>query len=83
MRDITLQNIVDWLIPDFKEKDDKFKSILLTEANKRRVEKGKLDPSVLIKKKPEGPTNTEESASQPTHNKNDVEFKLLPFPDED
>ena len=41
MRDITLQNIVDWLIPDFKERD----------ANKRRVAKGKLKPDVLLKKK--------------------------------
>ena len=53
VRDMTLQNIVDWLIPDFKERDDKFKSILLMEANKRRVFKGKLDPDVLVKKKHE------------------------------
>jgi predicted Zn-ribbon and HTH transcriptional regulator len=26
VRDMTLQNIVDWLIPDFKERDDKLKS---------------------------------------------------------
>jgi len=50
VKDTTLQNIVDWLIPDFKERDDKLKAILLQEANERRVKKGKLDPSVLIKK---------------------------------
>ncbi len=26
VRDMTLQNIVDWLIPDFKERDDKLKA---------------------------------------------------------
>ena len=59
VRDITLQNIVDWLIPDFKERDDKFKSILLHEANKRRVAKGKLSADVLIKKKKEEPATNE------------------------
>lgn len=74
VKDITLQNIVDWLIPDFKERDDKFKSILLNEAIKRRVAKGKLGADALIKKR------TEETA---TDSSNDIEFKLLPFPDED
>jgi hypothetical protein len=50
VKDTTLQNIVDWLIPDFKDRDDKLKAVLLQEANERRVKKGKLDPSVLIKK---------------------------------
>ena len=36
VRDITLQNIVDWLIPDFKVRDDKLKQSLLQEALKRR-----------------------------------------------
>lgn len=80
VRDITLQNIVDWLIPDFKERDDKFKSILLTEANKRRVASGKLNPDVLLKKKPEV---TDETMSETGGSKNEIEFKLLPFPEED
>ena len=52
VKDITLQNIVDWLIPDFKERDDKLKSQLLHQANERRVKQGKLNPDVLLKKKP-------------------------------
>jgi len=47
VKDITLQNIVDWLIPDFKERDDRLKNTLLHEANERRVKKGKLPPEVL------------------------------------
>ena len=80
VRDITLQNIVDWLIPDFKERDDKFKSILLLDANTRRVAKGKLKPEVLIKKKQQN-LDTNDS-TEPKVN-SDIEFKLLPFPDED
>ena len=63
VRDITLQNIVDWLIPDFKERDDKFKSILLNEANKRRVAKGKLPAEALIRRKPEGAGTAEEGTT--------------------
>ena len=51
VRDITLQNIVDWLIPDFKHRDDKLKSQLLHEAHVRRVNKGKLDAKILQKGK--------------------------------
>ena len=43
---------MDWLIPDFKERDDKLKSQLLKQAIERRVKAGKLKPDVLIKKKP-------------------------------
>ena len=50
VKDITLQNIVDWLIPDFKERDDKLKSQLLKQAIERRVKAGKLKPDALIKK---------------------------------
>lgn len=36
VRDITLQNIVDWLIPDFKMRDDKLKVQLLKEKQEKR-----------------------------------------------
>ena len=51
VRDMTLQNIVDWLIPDFKERDDKLKSQLLKQINEKRAVKGTLrNPNA--KKKP-------------------------------
>ena len=37
VRDITLQSIVDWLIPDFKERDDKLKAQLLKQINEKRM----------------------------------------------
>lgn len=37
VRDITMQNIVDWLIPDFKERDDKLKAQLLKQLNEKRA----------------------------------------------
>lgn len=42
VRDITMQNIVDWLIPDFKERDDKLKATLLKSLNEKRAAKGTL-----------------------------------------
>ena len=36
VRDLTLQNIVDWLIPDFKMRDDKLKQALLKEILMKR-----------------------------------------------
>ena len=39
---MTLQSIVDWLIPDFKERDDKLKSQLLKQVNEKRDAKGTL-----------------------------------------
>lgn len=86
VKDITLQNIVDWLIPDFKERDDKLKSKLLQEANERRVKKGKLPAEILNKPSKsvevELPNSQED---QPAKTKADInfEFKLVPFPDED
>ena len=32
VKDITLQNIADWVLPQFKERDEKLKSDLLQEA---------------------------------------------------
>jgi hypothetical protein len=92
VKDTTLQNIVDWLIPDFKERDDKLKATLLQEANERRVKKGKLDPSVLIKKVPkreeevklpDSQTSQDKEKAKPEANDINFEFKLLPFTDED
>lgn len=93
VKDTTLQNIVDWLIPDFKERDDKLKAILLQEANERRVKKGKLDPSVLLKKVhkkeevklPDSQTSQDKKVAKQSETNNDInfEFKLLPFTDED
>ncbi len=51
MRDITLQSIVDWLIPDFKERDDKLKAQLLKQINEKRMQKGTLKPGANSKKK--------------------------------
>ena len=36
VKDITLQNIVDWVIPDFKEGEEKLKAELLKEAQLKR-----------------------------------------------
>ena len=97
VKDITLQNIVDWLIPDFKERDDKLKSQLLQQANERRVKQGKLNPDVLIKKKPKtaieemeiemgnSHDSQKQSKTRQSETNNDInfEFKLVPFQDED
>ena len=48
---MTLQNIVDWLIPDFKERDDKLKAQLLKQVNEKRAAKGTLKSTTAIKKK--------------------------------
>lgn len=42
VKDITLQNIADWLIPDFKQRDDKLKAELLQKMNEKRIQKGKM-----------------------------------------
>ena len=52
MRDITLQNIVDWLIPDFKKRDDDLKIKLLKRINEKREKKGTLKPSASKKEPP-------------------------------
>ena len=53
VKDITLQNIADWLIPDFKQRDDKLKSELLSKMNEKRIAKGKMPQSVIDKQKKE------------------------------
>ena len=40
VKDQVLQNIVDSLIPDFKERDDKLKSKLLKRIIEKRISKG-------------------------------------------
>lgn len=47
VKDITLQNIADWLIPDFKQRDDKLKSDLLQKMNEKRIAKGKMPQSAI------------------------------------
>jgi hypothetical protein len=79
VKDITLQNIVDWLIPDFKERDDKLKSHLLKQMNKRREEKGTL------KKKKQEVKSADQSLTSAASTAPDInfEFKLLVFAEED
>ena len=36
VKDIALQNIADWVIPDFKERDERLKAQLLLEAQHKR-----------------------------------------------
>lgn len=84
MRDITLQSIVDWLIPDFKERDDKLKAQLLKELNSKRAEKGTLKNHQPLPKSSQASVahSTDDTAMQTTAEIN-FEFKLLPFPDDD
>lgn len=84
---MTLQSIVDWLIPDFKERDDKLKSQLLKQINEKRAAKGKLRPPAPTKKAPAALKTCPDDAeggtgAQPAQEIN-FEFKLLPFPDDD
>jgi hypothetical protein len=84
VKDITLQNIVDWLIPDFKDRDDKLKSQLLKELNEKRALKGTLKTgkrAVSNSKNEEGDKSDLPMANS-TADVN-FEFKLLIFPDED
>jgi len=46
-----LQSIVDWLIPDFKERDDRLKAHLLKQLNEKRIQKGTLRTSGQQQKK--------------------------------
>ena len=50
VKDITLQNIVDWLIPDFKQRDDKLKSELLQKMNEKRIAKKKEEEARLAER---------------------------------
>ena len=36
IKDVTLQNIADWLIPDFRQRDDRLKRELLDKMNEKR-----------------------------------------------
>ncbi|CDW87542.1 polycomb group ring finger protein 3-like [Stylonychia lemnae] len=91
VRDQILQNIVDSLIPDFKERDDKLKSILLKRLNEKRIQKGTYKPPVSIQKQTQSVNNTtttENTLSQNSSGKQnvnivDIEFKLVPLNDED
>ena len=89
---------MDWLIPDFKERDDKLKSQLLKQAIERRVKAGKLKPDVLIKKKPKtaieemeiemGNSNDSQSMQQNSKKKqsetnNDINFEFKLVPFQD
>ena len=80
VKDITLQNIADWLIPDFKQRDDKLKSDLLQKMNDKRMAKGKMPQSVIDKQKKDAAKQAEKNG--PTSDIN-FEFKLLHFTDED
>lgn len=91
VRDMTLQNIVDWLIPDFKERDDKLKAQLLKQVNEKRAAKGTLKSTTAIKKKgPQGtpapPLPIKSDGDAPSGSvvqEINFEFKLLPFREED
>lgn len=91
VRDMTLQNIVDWLIPDFKERDDKLKAMLLKQINEKRAAKGTLKQPITSQSKKKPPVKSSDCAAlvesaegipQPAPEIN-FEFKLLPFPDDD
>ena len=91
---MTLQNIVDWLIPDFKERDDKLKSQLLKQINEKRAAKGTLknpqnSQQSNKKKQQSAPSQSSDTKTENGENGQNpqqeinFEFKLLPFPDDD
>ena len=88
---MTLQNIVDWLIPDFKERDDKLKAQLLKQVNEKRAAKGTLKSTSVIKKKgaqgtPAPPLPIKSDGDAPSGSvaqEINFEFKLWPFKEED
>lgn len=83
VKDITLQNIVDWLIPDFKDRDDKLKSQLLKELNEKRALKGSLKPQKRAVSSSKGEEDAKMEGEKVKTADINFEFKLLVFADED
>jgi len=76
VKDQTLQNIVDSLIPDFKERDDCLKTQLLRRLVERRIAKGTYKP-------PAKETSSSQLSQSREEKSADIQYKLVPLAEED